>query len=235
MGFVYLDILIFAAIAAFLFFRLRDVLGTKHGSERKRSNPFEAKKADEQTAEPQDKVATLDPKNKDEAVISLFDSNKNPLIDDADKQTQLALTQIALGDRDFTVESFVDGAKTAFEYIVENFAAGNKTSLEPLLSHELMDTFEGVIDARAEKNQTAVTEILNVKDAVIEKAFTRDDKAYITVKFIADECHYIKDEKGEVIEGDPEQVHEIEDIWTFERLIRNVDPNWILVKTDARQ
>ena len=39
-GFYFIDILIFAMIAAFLVYRLRGVLGRRHGEERQRPNPY---------------------------------------------------------------------------------------------------------------------------------------------------------------------------------------------------
>ncbi|MBK67628.1 MAG: translocase [Rickettsiales bacterium] len=221
MGFAGIDILIFIAVAVFLFFRLRDTLGTKTGSERKRHTLFDKNEEKKETALDDGKVIDIKPKFENDAV-------KN-----ADKDTVSALTRIALGDPDFRPEEFLEGAKNAFEYIVENFASGDKEALEPLLSHELMDAFEAIIDERAKKDHVATTDILNVKKAEILRAFLNNDKAYITVRFVADETKYLEDEDGTLIEGDPEQIHEIKDIWTFERPIRNVDPNWILVETNV--
>lgn len=223
MGFASLDILIFIVIAVFLFFRLRDTLGTKSGSERKRRTIFDIEK----------EKPTSHKKNNTDKVIDWPVDAETKTLKHADKETQSALTRIALGDRDFTPVDFLEGAKSAFEYIVENFADGNKDALEPLLSHELMDAFERVIDDRAEKGHVATTDILNVKSAEITKAFLNDDKAYITVKFVADETKFLKDQDGNLLDGDPEQIHEIKDVWTFERPIRNVDPNWILVETNV--
>ena len=38
---------------------------------------------------------------------------------------------------------------------------------------------------------------------------------------------------GEVIEGDPKQVREVTDVWTFERDTGSRDPNWKLVATQS--
>jgi predicted lipid-binding transport protein (Tim44 family) len=38
---------------------------------------------------------------------------------------------------------------------------------------------------------------------------------------------------GEVIEGDPETVAEVKDVWTFARDTKSRDPNWKLVATEA--
>ncbi|MGL4242305.1 MAG: TIM44-like domain-containing protein, partial [Beijerinckiaceae bacterium] len=38
---------------------------------------------------------------------------------------------------------------------------------------------------------------------------------------------------GEVIDGDPREIRENTDVWTFERDTTSRDPNWKLVATEA--
>jgi predicted lipid-binding transport protein (Tim44 family) len=38
-----------------------------------------------------------------------------------------------------------------------------------------------------------------------------------------------------VIDGDPETVVEVKDVWTFARDTRSRDPNWKLVATEAEE
>ncbi|PZN48479.1 MAG: calcium-binding protein, partial [Proteobacteria bacterium] len=38
---------------------------------------------------------------------------------------------------------------------------------------------------------------------------------------------------GAIIDGDPETVAEVKDVWTFARDTRSRDPNWKLVATEA--
>ena len=47
------------------------------------------------------------------------------------------LTQIKLDDRSFESESFVKGAKAAFEMVVDAFAKGDTKNLRPLLSNDV--------------------------------------------------------------------------------------------------
>jgi predicted lipid-binding transport protein (Tim44 family) len=42
-----------------------------------------------------------------------------------------------------------------------------------------------------------------------------------------------KDSDGRVIDGDPTEVTEMTDIWTFARDTGSGDPNWKLVATEA--
>ena len=50
--------------------------------------------------------------------------------------------------------------------------------------------------------------------------------------FIAEFISATLNKMGEVIEGDPKQVRQITDVWTFERDTSSRDPNWKLVATD---
>ena len=37
------------------------------------------------------------------------------------------------------------------------------------------------------------------------------------------------------MDGDPDAVAEVDDIWTFSRDIRSRDPNWKLIATESEQ
>ncbi|MEK9725086.1 MAG: TIM44-like domain-containing protein, partial [Rhodospirillaceae bacterium] len=43
--------------------------------------------------------------------------------------------------------------------------------------------------------------------------------------------HVVRDGQGHVIEGNPNQVTDVIDFWTFARDTRSRDPNWQLVAT----
>jgi predicted lipid-binding transport protein (Tim44 family) len=38
---------------------------------------------------------------------------------------------------------------------------------------------------------------------------------------------------GDVVNGDPNKIREVTDVWTFERDVQSKDPNWTLVATEA--
>lgn len=224
MNFLLLDLLIFGGIALFLYFRYKGILGTKHGEERERKTIFDIKK--------DDKKSTAS-KSKDDAHLK-DDSPMTPkdfIQSTGNKNIDATLTKISLKDRGFTPHDFINGAKYAFELIVEAFAKGDKETLEPLLSGELMDSFESVIDDRAEKGHILHTDIINVKKAEITEAGVFANKASVTVSFTAEEVKVMKNTDGEILMGDPDQIHEITDIWTFTKDLDTQDPNWILTAT----
>jgi len=58
--------------------------------------------------------------------------------------------------------------------------------------------------------------------------------ATLTVKFVSEQISVTCDAKGEVIDGDPEHIVQMIDIWTFSRNLRSRDPNWTLVETRSQ-
>ena len=56
------------------------------------------------------------------------------------------------------------------------------------------------------------------------------DLKEVTVEFISEQINLLKNEKGEVIEGDPMTVATVEDVWTFKRKGHD---NWIITATKS--
>jgi predicted lipid-binding transport protein (Tim44 family) len=218
-----IQILIFAAVAAFLIYRLRSVLGRRTGHERHRRNPFTP--AGEQGQGEQrapDNVVHLPERGRGE---------EGELSTEAPPSLAAGLTQVRIADPGFDAGSFTHGSKRAFAMIVEAFAKGDTGTLRPLLSDDLFDEFSGEIRRRAAEGEVHETHLVNMKSADILEARMEGRTALVTVKFVTDQINVIRDDQDNVLEGDPEAVHELTDIWTFARNTRASDPNWTLVET----
>ena len=61
----------------------------------------------------------------------------------------------------------------------------------------------------------------------------KSGEAHITVRVTSEIISATLDKAGEVIDGDPETVAEVKDVWTFARDAKARDPNWKLVATEA--
>ena len=70
-----------------------------------------------------------------------------------------------------------------------------------------------------------------IKPAKLEEVSVDDRTATIAVRFETEQVNIIKDAEGQVVDGDPEHIESVTDIWTFERNLANADPNWLLVAT----
>lgn len=223
-GFQFVDIIFFALVAAFIILRLRSVLGRRTGHERRHDHfakPQQPGKPDAPAEVTQrGEVVQLPPRR----------TGAEP---PAGSPLAAALTQIKLADPTFDEGSFEKGARAAFEYVVSAFAAGDKDKLRPLLNDEVYGHFESAIVARDAVGQKRETTLVRIKSADVVEARMEGATAVVTMKFVSEQINVTRDAAGEVVEGNPDRITEVTDIWTFARNTRSDDPNWLLVATDA--
>lgn len=231
------DILIYAVIAAGLVFWLRNVLGTRHGDERERPNPFTAdpaaEKKDNKTDRPRPDRSNVVPL-KGEIMVGAPENLQDGLDNNmavTGSQSEDGLRAIMQADRLFDLPHFLRGAQDAFVMIVEAFAQGQHDTLKNLLSGSVYKAFEGAIAAREKAGQTADTEIHAIRKAEVVDAALQGNTAMVTIRFVADETNILRDKDGEIISGNPERVTETIDIWTFARDIKDRDPTWRVMQT----
>ncbi len=231
---MYIDILIFALIAAFLIYRLNAVLGTRHGGERERRNPYDP------AAQPESPVEregiTLDARPMQDNVVALAGAEGHIDVGaNTDGRIETGLREIAAADGYFEINSFMQGARAAFEMIVMAYSRGDLDTLRPLLSPKLFADFAAGVKNREALGQTHELTIHRIKSARIVEAHLGGTMAYVTVDFDVEETSVTRDASGNVIDGNPDRVFSVEDIWTFTRDTRASDPNWTLIETRAAE
>ena len=220
-GFYFIDILIFAMIAAFLVYRLRGVLGRRHGEERQRPNPYTSRPGQEGG----------------DNVVTLPDRGRVPPVDvpppapDEPYSLAAGIGQIQANDPTFDEKGFLQGAKAAFGMIVTAFAQGDTPTLRPLLSDDVYDNFAAAIRSRQSSGESLETKVVDIRDADLIEARMDGRTAFVTVKFISEQINVTRDQTGTIVDGDPEQPLEVVDIWTFARNTRSRNPNWTLIET----
>jgi predicted lipid-binding transport protein (Tim44 family) len=226
MGDELLRILLFAAVAGFLIYRLRSVLGRRTGHERERRHPFgqRGERSGRHGEAPQAESGQ-------DNVIQLPERGQEGAEREGAPSLSAGLTQVRIADPSFDANQFVQGAGRAFQMIVEAFANGDTATLRPLLSDDLFDEFGSEIRRRAAEGETHESRIVKLREADLLEARMEGRTALVTIKFVSDQINAVRDESGEVIEGDPETPIEVVDIWTFARNTRSSDPNWTLVET----
>ena len=220
MGGDYVDVIIFAAIAAFLVFRLVSVLGKRTGQEGSR-DPFGiARSAD-----------IAERENNSEK--SRAASGSDPQDDKVDMSTPLqsGLEGIMAADSGFNEADFQTGARSAFEMIITAFALGDTGTLKSLLSEAVFANFDHAITDRKRAGETQETSLVGIDSVEVIEACLPHSTAQVTVKFVSKQVSVRRDQSGVVIDGDPEEVNQVTDIWTFSRDLRSKDPNWKLVET----
>lgn len=230
--------IIFLALAIFIFLRLRSVLGQRTGRERPPYDPYSARDA---RAPASDKIVTL-PSRKTEAAAKPIESTEavEPVerwkgVVEEGSAVATGLDAIAEADNTFDAKHFIVGARSAYEMIVGAFAAGDRRALKNLLSREVYEGFEAAIRERESKGETVESRFVSLETAEIIGAEQRGPNAQITVRFVSQLITATRDKDGNVVDGNPDKVADVTDIWTFSRDVSSRDPNWKLVGTEAGQ
>jgi len=130
------------------------------------------------------------------------------------------LTAIMRADPSFDVDYFMTGARAAYDMIVNAYAKGDRETLRGLLSERVYESYVSAIAAREAKNEPG-PELVRLKSAEVFDAALQGDMARVTVKF-----------EAELAEG-AHGVRDAREKWTFERDVRNDDPNWRLSRVTA--
>lgn len=218
--------LILIGVAAFIFWRLKSVLGTRTGNERP---PVDLRPKTGARPVPANAdlppPATIEPAAPKVPVWQGHAAEGSP--------QAAALEAMAAADPQFSVPHFLEGARAAYEMIVTAFAQGDKPTLKPLLASDVYDSFAAAIDMRAQLGETLDSKLVAIHRADIEGADINGRRASLTLRFVSEFITARKNRAGEVLEGDPRKIREITDIWTFERDIKSRDPNWRLAATEA--
>ena len=128
-------------------------------------------------------------------------------------------------------KQFLKGAEIAYEQIVTSFAKGDKKSLKTLLGKKLYEDFSEVIDDRKKNNLKYETTFIGLKSSKI-KEFKKIENIYkVTVNFVCEIITCVKDKNNKVIEGNPDTIKTVNDVWKFSKNMWSQDPTWYLVDT----
>lgn len=233
--------IILLAVAVGVFLKLRSVLGRRTGHERPPFDPYSQTGSLPEKNTGNDKVVTLPTRPREAGGI---DAAGDPFAGTArafrwrgiaEEGSPLAtkLDDVAAMDRSFTADSFLSGARMAYEMIVTAFAAGERASLKPLLGDDVYRSFDAALAEREEKKLTVDQSFIGIDKAKITDAAVTGSRIRITVAFRSELTSCTRKEDGVVVEGDPVTVREVNDVWTFERDAMSRDPNWLLVATSA--
>jgi predicted lipid-binding transport protein (Tim44 family) len=155
-----------------------------------------------------------------------------PEEEEPDTPLGAAITQIKLADPDFTRKGFLEGARAAFEMVITAFALGDMKTLRQLLSNDVCENFAEAIRQRERMNQTRETTLVGIDVAEILEASLEENRyAIVTVKYVSQQVNATRDEENNVVDGDPNAIEKVTDIWTFSRDTKASDPNWQLIAT----
>ncbi|HKP22601.1 MAG TPA: Tim44/TimA family putative adaptor protein [Dongiaceae bacterium] len=234
---MFFEILFFAVVAGFLGWRLYSVLGRRTGHE-KPFDPFRTNKEPEAPATVTDREGNIRRLPEPAARAERVDRDRRKLeaaIAGIAGDVRRGLDEIRSADPKFDPVDFVAGARVAFDMILGAFAQGETKALRPLLNDQVFGNFAGAIEDRNRNRQKHETTLVGILSADIVAAALKGDEAQVTVKFVSQQINVTKDQEGRIVDGDPSEVANITDIWTFARQVKARDPNWVLTGTDSPQ
>jgi len=131
-------------------------------------------------------------------------------------------------------KQFLKGADIAYEQIITSFAKGDKKSLKVLLGKNLFNDFSDVIDERKEKELKYETTFIGIKSSKILE-FKKIENIYkVSVNFVSEIITCVKDKNNKVIEGNPDDIKTVNDVWKFSKNMWSQDPTWYLVETSNK-
>ncbi len=207
-------LIFFAALAAFLCYRLYTVRGTRGGHE-----PDEADR--------------LRPGSPPEASGPADETDLRPADPAPSSLPEWAETLRLEDDPDFDPGHFVTGAKAAYEMIVQAFAKGELRDVEAYIDPQVRQAFATAVSAREGAGQSLEVTFVGIESADVDLAASDGGRTHVVVAFQSDQIRVVRNAEGEVVDGDPNRIDLVKDRWTFSRETGSRDPNWILTATDG--
>ena len=202
----FLDIIIFAIIAIFLVYRLKNILG--------------------QNSEGNDQNNKID----------IGEKNFNNVVKLGNKQSDLRKSKsnnskISEIDPTFDEKEFLKGAQNFFEMVIDCFVKGNLENIMNYIDSKLIKNFQSVIDERLAEDETLKIDIIKMNSIKIKNVTKLKNFLKVSVLFETEQVKVLKDKKGNIIDGDQKKSILVKDLWTFEKNIQSKDLNWKLIET----
>ncbi len=236
------DIILIGLVAVFLILRLRSVLGKRTGNERPPArDPFTPpapptatpRLGDAPANQGNDNVVPLPTANAPAPRPSLATSGPGGIRATVMPSAAAGVAAIRAADPSFEPLGFTGGARAAFTAIVEAFAKGDTSTLRPLLDGPTFASFEAAIRGRVERKEKAETTLIGFEASDVSGAEMQGTNASVTVRFVSEQINVLRNAESQIIDGNPNEVQKVIDLWTFRRDTKSSDPNWLLIKTES--
>jgi predicted lipid-binding transport protein (Tim44 family) len=214
-----IELIVLFAIAAFVLYRLRSVIGTRTGYE----PPSRGVAQGEETVEPAGGA-------QEEAEEAEIEAEAMRNLSPEDRRT---LMEMRTAEPSFSLDEFLSGARAAYEMILMAYEESDRETLKSLLIPEVYEAFEQAIAQREEQGLTVEARFIGLRDLRVEglRFDSRSQEADITLRFVGEMITAVRDSENRVVEGDPNEIRRQTDVWTFSRKMGGDDPNWLLSAT----
>jgi predicted lipid-binding transport protein (Tim44 family) len=212
-----IQLIVLAAIAVFLILKLRSILGTREGFEK-----------------PPVKLDDVRPRAR-QGLEVIEGGPDRDIIDHAPEGSAAAKALAAMKSAEptFSVNTFLQGARGAYEMILMAYEKGELEKVRPFLSADVEHTFEDAIRAREAQGLSVEANFVGLRELALQDAHydASTKTAEIVVRHVGELTSVVRNKAGEIIEGSATEVKKQRDIWTYSRRMGVDDPNWQLVAT----
>ena len=128
-------------------------------------------------------------------------------------------------------KQFLKGADMAYEQIITSFAKGDKKVLKGLLEKNMFNRFSEVIDERKSKELKYETTFIGIKSSKVLEIKKIENLYKVTVNFVSEIITCVKDKNNKIVEGNPDSIKTVNDVWEFSKNMWSQDPTSYLVDT----
>lgn len=130
--------------------------------------------------------------------------------------------------KEFNEESFVANAKIWFQMVVDAFSKGDISKIKGMLMPDIYSAFEQEINKRKENKHSVDFSLICFDSVKILNSSLQKEE--VTVQFVTEQINLLKDDKGNVLEGDEMSVATVTDTWTFKKKGRT---KWVVSATKS--
>ena len=207
----FIDIIVFAIIAVFLIYRLKNILGAKTG--------FDPSSSEER------QVLKKTPNN-------VVEFSKKPNIEIPKRLSDKLLTLKSL-DNNFDIDEFITGANIFFKMVINSFVSGKLEDIREYIKPSIYKDFENSLNERIKEGEKLIIDIKEIKSTNIKQIKIFKNNVKIQVLFETLQIKALKDKDDKFIDGDLHTDIKVSDLWTFERNFSSGNKNWTLIETDT--
>ena len=213
-----MELIFLAALTAFIIYKLFHVLG-KEDENLKKFTHIEPivdtiKKCAKQV------------KNVEFEIISLKEANLDPKV-------KKVCEKIIIEENEFSINKFLNGAKQAFKMILAALNNDETETLKKLLEKKLYEKFTDEIAKRKEKKINYDVTLIGIKDVKIIDANIKNNIINIKVEIHSEQIIQVTDDNKNIISGNPNNILQIFDIWSFSKKIKSGNL-WLLTETTSK-
>ncbi|MEL6210245.1 MAG: Tim44/TimA family putative adaptor protein, partial [Pseudomonadota bacterium] len=181
------ELLILFAIAAFVLYRLKSVIGTRTGYE----------------APPENYTNGAAPEQREEMGPRPVPEPEATAEAGLPEQMREAVMAMREAEPSFNLDGFLEGARQAYEMVLIAYEEGDRSLLNDLLAPDVYRAFVGVIDEREAEGLTVEARFIGVRDVKVEAvAFDPDtSEADVTLRFTGELITAVRDRENRIVEG----------------------------------